>query len=158
LSAARDPLPVVVSPTALRALLSAHDAAVAAEPCALLIGRAESRGLRVLEARPTPNVHPSPAVAFTVEPEALAATSREARARGLAVVGAWHGHLRGPAWLSRADEAGLRRAGVAAEGTERAPFTFLVTGRGAGRATVLRGFVVRRSGAVAETPVFAARD
>jgi desampylase len=148
-------VPVLVSPTLLRALLSAHGAAVDAEPCAVLIGRAEARGLRVLEARPTPNVHPAPARGFVVEPAALVAASRDARERGLSVVGAWHGHLRGPAWPSLADEAGLRVAGIVPGETKRQPFAFLVTGHGAGRATVLRGFVVRSSGDVAETSVIA---
>jgi proteasome lid subunit RPN8/RPN11 len=150
---------VVVSPTALRALLAAHAAAAGSEPCALLIGRDDPRGLRVLEARPAPNVHPAPARSFAVDPAALAAAAREARERGLRVVGSWHAHLAGPALLSRADEAGLRDAALAPQaGGERAPYAFLVTGRGAGRATVLRGYVVRETGWVSETSVVAARE
>ncbi len=143
------PSRVTVSSDVVRSLLQAHAAAGPAEPCAALVGRIEGASVAVSEAKPLENVHAAPHQAFTLDPGALLGVAREARDRGLQVVGAWHGHPRGPAWPSWADEEGLITAAVAPGGAQvPAPATWVlfVSGRGAGKATVLRAFVPRPGG------------
>ena len=145
------PPPLVrVAPGVIDRLLERHAGALCAnEPCALLLGRRDAAGLSVLEVRPAQNVHPLPEEAFLAAPDDAVRAEREARERGLCVVGAWHGHPRGPARLSRADAEGLSLAALAPgrDGVPREPpFVYLVSGAGAGRAVVVRAFAADRRG------------
>lgn len=135
---------VFVSAAGLDAVLRAHKAALggAKEPCGLMLGRIENGRIHVEEVRVLENVHPSPERAFLLPATGAVAAAREARERGLGVVGVWHGHLRGLARLSESDAAGLASASKA--GSSRpadAPYVFLVSGHGAGRSVVVRAFV-----------------
>jgi proteasome lid subunit RPN8/RPN11 len=148
---------VAVEPSVLERLLALHASAGEAEPCALLLGAASERHVHVEEALPAENVHPRPDVAFEASPAACLDAARRAREGGRAVVGAFHGHGARRAELSGADLRALLQAAVApGEGgvPAPAPFAYLVSGRGAGRATVLRGWVAL-SGRVRERPVVA---
>lgn len=70
------------------------------EACGLLLGRDA-----IEEARPCANVHPDPARHFEIDPAALIAAHRAARAGGLMVLGYYHSHPTGPARPSATDRA-----------------------------------------------------
>jgi proteasome lid subunit RPN8/RPN11 len=132
-----------ISATALSTLLQGHRKAGGAEACAVLIGEAGPVRIDVLEARPVENAHPAPARSFLIDPAAALEAARRAREAGLAVVGTWHAHPSGEARLSTADAYGLEAAsrGPGAGGVPASlPHAYLVSGRGAGRATVVRAF------------------
>ena len=139
---------VFIAATALDAALRAHRAAVGGpkEPCGLMLGHIDGARIHVEEVRVLDNVHPSPDRAFLLPAVGAVAATREARERGLTVVGVWHGHLRGLARLSESDAAGLASVarGAAARATE-SPYVFLVSGHGAGRSVIVRAFVHLRS-------------
>lgn len=146
----RTPPPrVFIAAEAMSKVLAAHQAAVggAKEPCGLMLGTTTAGEVRIAEVRVLDNVHANPDRAFLLPASGAVAAAREARERRLTVVGVWHGHLRGPARLSESDAAGLLSASRAA-GTDGKPadvsYVFLVSGGGAGRARVVRGFVGRR--------------
>ena len=61
------------------------------ECCGLLLGRGE----RIEAAAPAANVHPDPRTHFEIDPAALIATHRAARAGGAQVIGYFHSHPRG---------------------------------------------------------------
>ena len=92
-------------PRALRADMIAH--CIAARPlegCGLLLGDRDGGIATVLEARPAPNVRAS-AQHYEIEPEAVLAADRAARAAGRVLLGAWHSHPGGPAVPSATDRA-----------------------------------------------------
>lgn len=146
----RTPPPkVFISADAMARVLAAHQAAVggAKEPCGLMLGTTAPTAVRIAEVKVLENVHANPDRAFLLPASGAVAAARDARERGLTVVGVWHGHLRGPARLSESDAAGLLSASRAAGGEGKpvdVSYVFLVSGGGAGRARVVRGFVGRR--------------
>jgi desampylase len=71
------------------------------EICGLLLGR----GAVVEELRACANVAADPADSFEIDPAALIAAHREARGGGLAPIGHYHSHPRGPAEPSARDAA-----------------------------------------------------
>ena len=71
------------------------------ECCGLLLGR----GGAVLTAQPAANVHPHPADQFEIDPAALIAAHRAARAGGPEVLGYYHSHPNGRAEPSATDRA-----------------------------------------------------
>jgi len=82
------------------------------EPCGYLLGAAGcDESPNVLEAVAGRNTHPQPEGAYQLEPEEQLRVAREARGRGLRVVGFWHGHLVGPPVPSRADLDGVAAFG-----------------------------------------------
>lgn len=92
-------------PLALRDAIVAHCvAAVPNEACGLLLGRREGRFASVSGARPEPNVLESPH-RYEIEPEAVLAAHRAARAAGVQLLGAWHSHPAGRAVPSATDRA-----------------------------------------------------
>jgi len=88
-----------------RSLLDAVLAHAAATPdrevCGLLFGTAG----HVRAARPAANVHPDPARHFEVDPAALIAAHKAARAGGPRLAGHYHSHPSGDAGASREDAA-----------------------------------------------------
>jgi proteasome lid subunit RPN8/RPN11 len=143
------PSAVRIDPDALRRLLDAHARGAGVEPCGFLLGRADARGVRVVDVRPATNVHPRPREAFLASPDEAVRAQREARESGLGIVGTWHGHPAGPAWLSRADAAGLSLATQAAGSdgvAQEKPCVWIVSGQGAGSAVVVRAFAPGREG------------
>ena len=93
---------VGVSQSAYTAMLAAARAAHPHEACGILLGR----GTRILQARPTRNVHPTPATHFEIDPAALIAAHRTARVPGaLQVLGYYHSHPLGLPEPSATDRA-----------------------------------------------------
>ena len=85
------------------------EAALAApnEACGLLLGTAN----RIEAAIPTRNVHPTARTHFEIDPAALIAAHKAARAGGAEIVGYWHSHPRGSAEPSATDQASASRDG-----------------------------------------------
>lgn len=71
------------------------------ECCGILLGK----GGRIEQALPTANVHPDPARHFEIDPAALIAAHKAARAGGAQIVGYYHSHPRGKAEPSATDRA-----------------------------------------------------
>lgn len=98
-----------VSPSAHAAMLDAARAAHPAEACGILLGE----GGHVHTATLAANVHPEPLRHFEIDPAALIAAHKAARAGGPAVLGYWHSHpngLAGPSDTDRAMAGGDGRA------------------------------------------------
>lgn len=95
-----------------------EEAALAApeEACGLLLGH----GDRVATAVPAANVHPDPVTHFEIDPAALIAAHRAARAGGPAVLGYFHSHPAGhprPSAVDCEHASGDQRVwAIAAEG------------------------------------------
>lgn len=71
------------------------------EACGLLLGTAD----QIHTATLTANVHPTPQTHFEIDPAALIAAHRLARAGGPEVLGYWHSHPNGLARPSATDTA-----------------------------------------------------
>ena len=71
------------------------------ECCGLLLGQ----GGAVQRVQPAANVHPDPASHFEIDPAALIAAHRAARAGGQQVLGYYHSHPNGRAEPSTTDRA-----------------------------------------------------
>ena len=86
------------------------------ECCGILLGRESV----IEEALPATNVAPDPLRRFEIDPQALVDAHRAARSGGLAVLGYFHSHPRGPAEPSATDRAEAAHDGsiwaIAAEG------------------------------------------
>jgi proteasome lid subunit RPN8/RPN11 len=125
-----------MSSSALKSVLDASASKERIEPCGALLGFRVPLGAEVLEAVRLKNAHPSPDRAFLLQPESILEAGRTARAKGLEVVGFWHGHLEGPAWPGMLDEDGMRSAQADGVGT----YVHVVVGRGSTGKRVVRGF------------------
>jgi proteasome lid subunit RPN8/RPN11 len=86
---------------ALATLLAEAAKAHPLECCGLLLGQ----GNRIDRAMPCANVHPQPGRHFEVDPAALIAAHRAARAGGPEVLGYYHSHPGGSAEPSATDRA-----------------------------------------------------
>lgn len=84
-----------------RDAMLAHARSTAVEACGLLLGA----GARVERAVPCANVAADPARFFEIDPAALIAAHRDARAGGPAVIGHYHSHPSGLARPSPRDAA-----------------------------------------------------
>jgi proteasome lid subunit RPN8/RPN11 len=122
-------------------LIQAFQSAVDAEPCGLLLGRAEEKAYRIREAVVLRNVHPTPLRGFALDPDEHLRAVREARERELEPVGVWHGHLDGPCWPGRADLQALQSLDTVRCGV------LVILARGTGGRAVARAFTVGRRGA-----------
>lgn len=94
-------MPQTIAPSAHAAMLAAAAAAAPDEACGLLLGM----GTSVTEAPAAANVHPHPRRHFEIDPAALIAAHRAARAGGSQVLGYWHSHPNGLARPSQTDRA-----------------------------------------------------
>ncbi|MBC2667272.1 M67 family metallopeptidase [Novosphingobium flavum] len=92
---------LVFTPVAHAAMLAAARAAHPREACGLLLGG----GGRVDAATLARNVHPEPARHFEIDPLALIAAHKAARAGGPQVLGYWHSHPNGRDEPSEEDQA-----------------------------------------------------
>lgn len=92
---------VEVTSGVMATLLEEAQRAYPHECCGLLLGQ----GLRVDRAAAARNVHPEPGRQFEVDPAALIAAHRAARAGGPQVLGYYHSHPVGPAAPSATDRA-----------------------------------------------------
>ena len=77
------------------------------ECCGLLLGQ----GRRIALAQPAANVHAEPERHFEIDPNALIAAHRAARAGGLELLGYYHSHPNGLAEPSPTDQAAASRDG-----------------------------------------------
>ncbi len=77
------------------------------EPCGYLLGQHEAASIQVTAVRAGRNRHAQPHSAFHLTADEHLAARRDAAARGLGVVGIWHGHRRGAAEPSQADRDGM---------------------------------------------------
>ncbi|QEH78514.1 M67 family metallopeptidase [Sphingomonas sp. C8-2] len=112
-----------ISRVALDEILSAAAASPGAEICGLLFGRTSARGAVVTGLRPCANVAANPRDSFEVDPAALIAAHRAARAGGPALVGHYHSHPGGSPDPSARDAAAAEPGGywiIAGGGTLRA--------------------------------------
>ena len=109
----RPPQPSAGAPGSLRfrlaattrdEILAACRAALPNEGCGLLLGHRDQRAAMVLEALPARNVLASPQQ-YEIEPEAVLAADRAARASGRMLLGAWHSHPGGAPVPSAQDRA-----------------------------------------------------
>jgi len=91
----------VLARAARETMLAAARAAAPAEACGLLLGT----GGRIDAATSAANVHPQPARHFEIDPAALIAAHKAARAGGPQVLGYWHSHPNGLARPSATDRA-----------------------------------------------------
>ena len=92
---------------ALATLLEEATKAHPRECCGLLLGQ----GARIDGALPATNVHPDPEWHFEIDPAALIAAHRAARAGGPQVLGYYHSHPNGRIEPSEEDIAMAERAG-----------------------------------------------
>lgn len=100
--------------TTSRVLQALRDAARAAHPrecCGLLLGEIGGGDARITQVVPTANVASDPLHRFEIDPAALIAAHRQARAGGPAVLGYYHSHPSGVAVPSATDKAGAARDG-----------------------------------------------
>src|ERR1700741_2973666 len=84
-------MPIEVTSDLIAPLLAEAARAAPAECCGLLLGRAG----RIVEARPAANVAADPLLRFEIDPAALFAVHREARAGGPELIGYYHSHPSG---------------------------------------------------------------
>jgi proteasome lid subunit RPN8/RPN11 len=98
-------MPLTLTPQAHAAILAAAQEAHPNEACGLLLGTA----LHIETALPAANVHPDPARHFEIDPAALIAAHKAARAAkdsgGAEVIGYFHSHPNGLARPSATDAA-----------------------------------------------------
>lgn len=99
---------VAVSSEVLAALIDAARAAHPHEACGILLGEGE----RITAAVPAANIHPAPHTHFEIDPAALIAAHRAARAPGAPqVLGYYHSHPAGDPVPSATDQAMAARDG-----------------------------------------------
>ena len=94
-------MPATITSTAHAAILAAAAKAAPQEACGLLFGTAA----HIETARPADNVHPEPLRHFEIDPAALIAAHKAARAGGPLVLGYFHSHPNGLARPSATDAA-----------------------------------------------------
>ena len=92
---------VKIRSNAFRAIRNHAAITTPAECCGLLLGRESV----IEEALPATNVAPDPLRRFEIDPQTLVDAHRAARSGGLAVLGYFHSHPRGPAEPSATDRA-----------------------------------------------------
>jgi desampylase len=92
---------VRVAPPALDAVIAHARETMPAECCGVLLGTPEA----IAEAVRTRNIADSPSSRFLIDPEDHITCRRDARRRGLDVVGFYHSHPRSPAAPSVTDAA-----------------------------------------------------
>jgi proteasome lid subunit RPN8/RPN11 len=94
-------------PKAVRALIeTATETGYPNETCGLLIGRTREGIVGVTEAIQARNLnHERPRDRYDLDPKAMLAADRAARAKGLEIVGVWHSHPGHPAEPSETDRA-----------------------------------------------------
>jgi proteasome lid subunit RPN8/RPN11 len=92
---------MVVDSAVIDAIVAHARATAPAECCGLLLGRAGE----VLASRPTRNAAEEPTRRFLIDPKDHVDGRREARARGLEVIGFYHSHPNGAAEPSVTDLA-----------------------------------------------------
>jgi len=137
---------VVIEPAAVSALLAAYAASKSAEVCGLIVGKRLGETAHIRNGDAIPNAHPTPERGFLLSTREALESARAARAAGHAILGTFHGHLRGAPFPSAADVAGLQAASLGpgnAAAPNALPHIFLIVGRGAGPQPVMRAWTWR---------------
>ncbi|MES2494376.1 MAG: M67 family metallopeptidase [Pseudomonadota bacterium] len=98
---------ITLTSGAVATLLGEAAAAAPREACGLLLGT----GSHVSHALPAANVAPDPNCHFEIDPAALIAAHKAARAGGAEVLGYWHSHPNGRSGPSATDRAGANGDG-----------------------------------------------
>jgi proteasome lid subunit RPN8/RPN11 len=129
-----------IDPHAVRALLDAYASASGEEPCGLLLGRRRGDAAWIDEAIALRNVHAEPRRAFLLDPAGHLGAARDARERGLEVLGTWHGHLEGPPYPGLADAEGMSAFRAIPGDATPGPALLAIVGRGTTGRAVLRVF------------------
>ncbi len=110
---------VTLAPSAHAAILAAAAASAPDEACGLLLGHHE----HIAAAPAVANVAATRRTCFELDPLALIAAHKAARAGGLALLGYWHSHPTGPSAPSATDQAAASGDGrvwaIAADGVIR---------------------------------------
>lgn len=99
---------MVVTRTALDALLGEASGAHPLEACGLLFGS----DIAITAHQPTANVHPAPGTHFEIDPLALIDAHRAMRNGGPTLVGYYHSHPSGPPEPSDIDRALAAKDGL----------------------------------------------
>lgn len=137
---------VVIEPEAVSALLASQTEATKAEPCGLLVGRRAGETAHIRLAVAIPNAHMTPDRGFLLATREALEAARASRDAGHAILGTFHGHLRGAPFPSAADIAGLAAASLG-PGSANAPnalaHVFVIVGRGQGPRPVMRSWTWR---------------
>lgn len=92
---------LTITPQAHAAILRAATQVHPGEACGLLFGTAS----HIITAEPATNVHPQPQRHFEIDPSALIAAHKAARAGGPELIGYFHSHPNGLARPSATDAA-----------------------------------------------------
>ena len=100
-------MPLAVARSVIATLLAEAAHAMPEEACGLLLGATN----HIETATPTRNVHPTPHTHFEIDPAALIAAHKAARAGGSQIAGYWHSHPTGNAKPSATDQASAGRDG-----------------------------------------------
>jgi proteasome lid subunit RPN8/RPN11 len=129
---------------AVGSLMKAYAAAAAAEPCGLLLGARKDRVVWIREAPVLRNAHPAPDRAFLLDPDEQQRVARDAQARGLEVVGTWHGHVRGGPFPGEQDTAGATPAREGGLPSRHA--VLVIVGRGTRGRAVMRAYSADEAG------------
>jgi len=137
---------VVIEPEAVAALIASQTRATKAEPCGLLVGRRAGETAHIRLAVEIPNAHVTPDRGFLLATREALEAARAARDAGHAILGTFHGHLRGAPFPSAADIAGLAAASLG-PGSANVPHAlahvFVIVGRGQGPRPVMRSWTWR---------------
>ena len=137
---------VVIEPAAVASLLAAFAASTSAEPCGLIVGKRLGETAHIRLAIAIPNAHVQPDRGFLLSTREALEQARAARDAGHAILGTFHGHLRGAPFPSAADVAGLQAASLGpanAAAPNALPHIFVIVGRGAGPQPVVRAWTWR---------------
>ena len=94
-------MPLTFTPSAHAAILEAARETYPQEACGLLLGQ----GRHIETAKPAANIHPEPTRHFEIDPAALIAAHKAARAGGPQVLGYFHSLPNGLARPSNTDAA-----------------------------------------------------
>jgi len=94
-------MPITLARTVHAAILATSEEVAPREACGLLLGA----GSHISHALPTANVHPEPQRHFEIDPAALIAAYKAARAGGPQIIGYFHSHPNGLARPSATDAA-----------------------------------------------------
>lgn len=92
---------LAIARSVIATLLREAARAMPNEACGLLLGSAA----RIETAVQTRNIHPTPRTHFEIDPAALIAAHKAARADGETIAGYWHSHPTGHAVPSATDQA-----------------------------------------------------
>jgi desampylase len=110
------PAAITLTAAVRSAILEAAAAAAPHEACGLLLGQNQ----HIDTAQQTANIHPEPLRHFEIDPAALIAAHKAARAGGPQVIGYFHSHPNGLARPSATDAASAAHDGriwaIAAQG------------------------------------------